>query len=354
MTRRVQGADSALAIHQRPVVRAGRPCNPSPTTAAELRDAASEFLPLQQREPAPPAPALSSAGRVVSTHGVRISVVIPTYNRLTWVREAVASACMQRAVTCEIIVVDDGSSDGTAATLRHEYGARIRVIETPNRGVAAARNLGVAASSAELIAFLDSDDLWMRDKLAAQASYFVSHTDAEICQTQEIWMRSGVRVNPCAHHRKPSGDIFECSLRRCLVSPSAVLLRRSLFERVGGFDESLPACEDYDLWLRILRDTPVWLIDRPLVIKRGGHDDQLSRRFWGMDRFRVAALLRLLSEDNLPPLRRAATRRVLAEKCAVLAKGAARRGRHDEADRYRMLAGVYQQATVGEAHPAHR
>lgn len=280
-----------------------------------------------------------------------VSVIIPTFNRRALVREAVASARAQRDVESEVVVVDDGSSDGTAMALREEFGTRIRVLDTANRGVAAARNLGVAGSCGELIAFLDSDDLWLPGKLAAQVAFLIAHADAEICQTEEIWVRGGVRVNPCAHHRKPSGDIFEPSLRRCLVSPSAVVLRRRLFERVGGFDETLPACEDYDLWLRVLRDTPVWLIDRPLVIKRGGHADQLSHRFWGMDRFRVAALVRLLSEDNLRPPQRAATWRVLAEKCAVLANGAARRGRHDEAGRYRILAGMYEQGTVGGAHP---
>jgi GT2 family glycosyltransferase len=131
------------------------------------------------------------------------------------------------------------------------------------------------------------------------------------------------------------------------------MLRRHLFERVGGFDESLPACEDYDLWLRILRDTPVWLIDRPLVVKRGGHADQLSRRFWGMDRFRVAALGRLLGEGNLAAPHRAAATQVLVEKCAVLANGAARRGRHDEAQRYRALAAAYAHGVVGAAQPTH-
>lgn len=282
-----------------------------------------------------------------------VSVVIPTFNRRAVVREAVASACAQRDVAGEIIVVDDGSSDDTTAALRAEFGTRIHVLRTANRGVAAARNAGVAASNGELIAFLDSDDLWRADKLATQVAFFASHPEAHICQTDEVWVRNGVRVNPCAHHRKPSGDIFEPSLRLCLVSPSAVMLHRSLFERAGGFDESLPACEDYDLWLRILRDTPVWLIEQPLVIKRGGHPDQLSRRFWGMDRFRVAALVRLLGEGNLAPPRREATLRVLAEKCAILAKGAARRGRDDEAARYRTLAAAYQHGTVGGAHTTH-
>jgi glycosyltransferase involved in cell wall biosynthesis len=268
---------------------------------------------------------------------VSVSVVIPAFNRCGFVREAVASVCAQGAGECEIIVVDDGSTDGTAAALENEFGARVRILKTENRGVAAARNLGVASSHGELIAFLDSDDLWLSGKLAAQTAFFAEHPEAEICQTEEIWVRNGVRVNSCAHHRKRSGDIFEPSLRLCLVSPSAVMLRRELFERIGGFDECLPVCEDYDLWLRIARTTPVWLIDQPFVIKRGGHADQLSRRFWGMDRFRVAVLTRLLEQGELTPTQRQATLSVLTEKCVILAKGAARRERHAEAEAYGSL-----------------
>jgi glycosyltransferase involved in cell wall biosynthesis len=276
--------------------------------------------------------------RVVSTSRVSVSVIIPTFNRRDLVRDAVASVCAQRGAAFEVIVIDDGSSDGTATALQQEFGRAIRVLRTENRGVAAARNCGVAVSSGERLAFLDSDDLWLPGKLAAQVEFFATHPDAEICQTEEMWIRNGVRVNPCAHHRKPSGDIFEPSLRLCLVSPSAVMVRRSVFERAGRFDETLPACEDYDLWLRIAAQTPVWLIDRPLVVKRGGHADQLSRQFWGMDRFRVASLLRLLAEGNLSPHHRDATMTVLEEKCAILAQGAARRGRVEEASRYRALA----------------
>ncbi|HXQ24016.1 MAG TPA: glycosyltransferase family A protein [Candidatus Acidoferrales bacterium] len=266
------------------------------------------------------------------------SVIIPTFNRRAMVCEAVVSVCAQKDAAYECIVVDDGSTDGSAEALEREFGARIRVVHSANRGVAAARNLGVAHSRGELLAFLDSDDLWLPGKLAAQVAFFAAHPEAQICQTDEIWMRHGVRVNPCAHHRKPSGDIFAASLRLCLVSPSAGMLRRRSFTRNGGFDEGLPACEDYDLWLRIARDTPVWLIDRPLVIKRGGHADQLSRRFWGMDRFRVAALVRLLAEGHLTAAQRIATIGVLGEKCAILVQGATRRGRLDEAERYRALA----------------
>lgn len=270
-----------------------------------------------------------------------VSVIIPTFNRRALVREAVASVCVQHDTEFEIVVVDDGSTDDTGAALENEFGARLRIIRTANRGVAAARNLGVASSRGELIAFLDSDDLWLPDKLRTQVRFFREHPEAEICQTEEIWIRNGVRVNPCAHHRKPSGDIFAPSLRRCLVSPSAVMLRRALFERAGGFDEALPVCEDYDLWLRIARHTPVWLVAKPLVMKRGGHADQLSRRFWGMDRFRVAALVRLLEHGDLSPAQRFATLTVLTEKCGILVTGAARRGREAEADAYRNLPGRF-------------
>lgn len=270
-----------------------------------------------------------------------VSVVIPTFNRRTLVREAVISVAAQSGVDYELVVVDDGSTDGTAASLRAEFGGLVRLVETPNRGVAAARNAGVAASGGDWVAFLDSDDLWLPQKLAAQVDFLSSHRELRICQTEETWIRDGVRVNPCAHHRKPAGDIFVASLRLCLVSPSAVLLHRGLFDRIGGFDPSLPACEDYDLWLRIARTEPVGLVERPLVVKRGGHRDQLSRRFWGMDRFRVAALSRLLANGDLTDAQRGAARDVLKEKCAILSHGAARRGRLDEAERYAAIAAAF-------------
>ena len=270
-----------------------------------------------------------------------VSAVIPTFNRRALVCQAVASVLAQRGPAFETIVVDDGSTDDTAAALEQEFGARIRVVSAEHRGVAAARNLGVSSSCGELIAFLDSDDLWLSGKLATQVAFFHEHPEAEICQTEEIWVRNGRRVNPCAHHRKPRGDIFEASLHLCLVSPSAVMLRRGLFERVGGFDEHLPACEDYDLWLRIALGTPVWLVEQPLVIKRGGHADQLSRQFWGMDRYRVVSLLGLLAARELSDARRRATLSVLQEKCAILARGAARRGRLEEAERYYRIAHAY-------------
>lgn len=266
-----------------------------------------------------------------------VTVVIPTFDRRALVREAVASVLAQSDASRELIVVDDGSRDGTAVALRAEFGAAITVLETANRGVSAARNLGARHGCGEIIAFLDSDDLWLPGKLAAQRACF-EDPNVSICQTQEIWMRKGRRVNPAAASRKLTGRVLLPSLRRCLVSPSAVAMRRSLFERHGGFDETLPACEDYDLWLRIAVETSIHLIDRELVVRRAGHPDQLSQRYWGMDRFRVRSLDRLLREAPLDRTERDEAVRVLAEKCAILAAGAARRGRESDADVYRKLA----------------
>jgi glycosyltransferase involved in cell wall biosynthesis len=267
----------------------------------------------------------------------KVSVIIPTYNRRDFVREAVASVLAQTYGDFELLVVDDGSDDDTAAVVREFDG--VRYVFQPNRGVSAARNRGAALSGGELLAFLDSDDLWQPRKLEYQVAFFATHPQTRICQTEEIWLRHGVRVNPRNKHRKVGGDIFARSLELCLVSPSAAMLRRELFERVGGFDESLPACEDYDLWLRIAATEAIHLIETPLVIKRGGHADQLSRRFWGMDRFRVAALCKLLDSGALSPEQRRLTEDTLRTKCNVLAQGACKRGKDGEP--YLALAAAY-------------
>jgi glycosyltransferase involved in cell wall biosynthesis len=240
-------------------------------------------------------------------------------------------------VTPEVIVVDDGSSDGTAAALER-FGSRVRYLHQPACGVAAARNRGARLATGAWVAFLDSDDLWRPEKLTRQLAHHARHPALRASQTGEVWIRNGVRVNPCRHHQTPDGDIFAASVARCVVSPSAVLMRRDLFAALGGFDESLPVCEDYDLWLRLGLSEPVGLLDEPLVIKRGGHADQLSRRHWGMDRFRVAALVKLLAAHDLDGWRRALVVDAVCRKCAVLAHGARRRGRAAEADRYAALA----------------
>ena len=190
-----------------------------------------------------------------------VSAIIPTYNRWPLVREALDSVLAQSYRSFELIVVDDGSTDGSADRLRQVEGC-IRLIVQANRGVSAARNRGVEVARGKYLAFLDSDDLWLPEKLAAQVQFLELHSNFQICQTEEIWLRRGVRVNPKKIHRKPSGDIFLPSLDLCLVSPSAVMMTRELLVALGGFDESLPVCEDYDLWLRVAVERAVPLLQR--------------------------------------------------------------------------------------------
>lgn len=277
----------------------------------------------------------------------KISVVIPTYNRAWALGRAVDSVLAQDFPDFELIVVDDGSDDDTPGLLE-AYGPRLTRLFQPNQGVSAARNRGVARAAGELVAFLDSDDSWYPQKLGVQAAFFDARPDARICQTQEIWIRNGRRVNPGRRHAKPAGDIFVPSLSLCLVSPSAVMLKKSLFEEMGGFDEALPACEDYDLWLRVSARYPVHLIDRPLVVKTGGHSDQLSARP-GLDQYRIASLEKLLCGGGLSPRQYRAAAAVLAKKCAVYAGGCSRRGRHGEAAYYRRLAGRFSKGDENAA-----
>jgi len=262
-----------------------------------------------------------------------VSVIIPTHNR-TAVFAAIGSVLVQRAAEFELIVVDDGSTDDTWLELRRlaaKAPATMRVLRTENRGVAAARNAGIAMAQAPLAAFLDSDDLWAPGKLMRQLEFMNLHPQCEISQTDEIWLRHGRRVNPGARHRKRSGDIFTDSLRTCLISPSAVILRTECLREAGGFDEDMAAAEDYDLWLRILVNHEAGYIDVPLVTRRAGHPDQLSTAVEAIDRFRILALLKLLARADLSAARREAVCDVLAEKCAIYAKGLERRGHRDAA-----------------------
>lgn len=260
-----------------------------------------------------------------------VSVIIPTRNRAAMVRQAVESVLAQKDASLELIVVDDGSTDETPHVLT-AYGARIQVIRREqSSGVSAARNAGIAASRGEWIAFLDSDDLWLPQKVCTQLEYFRTHVGMRICQTDEIWMHRGRRRNPKKYHAKPSGWCFERLLERCLVSPSAVMMHRSLFEEVGLFDESLPACEDYDLWLRIGCRHPIGLVPKALVVKRGGHDDQLSATVPALDRFRLQAMAKLLETVPLTPAQRNQTLKVLKRKAAIYAAGCLKRGKTAEA-----------------------
>ena len=257
----------------------------------------------------------------------QVSVIIPVYNRARPVTRAIDSVLKQTRPPLEIIVVDDGSTDETPDVLR-QYGSKIKIIRQAHRGVSAARNRGIRSSRGQWIALLDSDDEWMPKKLAMAEEFHHAHPEYLIFQSEEIWIRKGKRVNPKKKHRKYGGWIFKQSLPLCIVSPSAVIFHRSLLEQVGLFDESFPVCEDYDLWLRVTRRFPVGLDRRFGIIKYGGHEDQLSRKYWGMDRFRIQAMEKHLSDPELPDDLRAALLSELIRKTEILIVGGKKRNKH--------------------------
>ncbi len=274
-----------------------------------------------------------------------VSVIIPTRDRAALLPRALDSIRAQTRRPDQVMVVDDGSRDETAALLARRYPEVEYLYQAP-RGVSAARNLGIRRARGRWLAFLDSDDAWLPHKLARQLALLEAEPHWRIVHGDEIWIRHGRRVNPMKKHAKSGGWIFERCLPRCVISPSAVLVHRSVFETVGLFDEDLPACEDYDLWLRICCRLPVGYVAEPLIVKYGGHADQLSRRHWGMDRFRIQALDRLLRSAPLSPEQRAAALATLREKVRIYTQGALKRGRLEEAARYRALLQAHEAATA--------
>lgn len=264
-----------------------------------------------------------------------ISVIIPVYNRRELLPRALKSVLNQSYTDLEVIIIDDCSTDEISDLDQLSSDKRISCYRRPVRsGVSKARNDGVLRARGEWLAFLDSDDEWLREKLALQMQWVLAHPRFEIVQTKEIWIRNGIRVNPPQTHEKFEGDLFEASLDRCMITPSSVVLSRKLFDLVGGFNESLPACEDYDLWLRICTSHQVGLINEYLLIRYGGHADQLSSNVIILDRFRIRSILQLLEHNKLHDTQRALAVATLVKKATLVANGYLKRGNQDLYERY--------------------
>ena len=262
-----------------------------------------------------------------------VSVIIPTYNREKFISECVQSVLAQTLPAREIIIVDDGSTDATYNILR-DLGFNslstkktvLRYFFQQNRGVSSARNLGIKEARSEYIALLDSDDLWLKSKLDRQVSAFQNDTkSSRLCHTDEIWIRNGVRVNQHKKHKKHGGNVFQSCLKLCCISPSSAMMHRSVFEDFGFFDEDLPACEDYDFWLRYSAKEDVNFIDEPLIIKKGGHSDQLSGAHWGMDRFRIYSIEKILKEPDLTLVNKTEAIHEVILKLEILINGSQKR-----------------------------
>lgn len=262
---------------------------------------------------------------------MRISVIIPVHNRSRLLARALCSVAQQSYLPREVLVVDDGSRDDPQAVLRLWHKAYpslpLRWFSLPQRGVSHARNVGIRAARGEWIALLDSDDRWLPHKLQLQVTHLQHHPQLQLVHGEEIWIRNRVRVNPRKIHRKSGGDIFFACLARCLISPSAVLFKKSLLAQVGMFAEDLPVCEDYDLWLRITARYEVGYVEQAIAVKYGGHADQLSRQYAALDCYRALALSRLLPRLSCDR-QRAAVLAELQRKIQIVLRGWAKRSCH--------------------------
>ncbi|HQH42767.1 MAG TPA: glycosyltransferase [Syntrophorhabdaceae bacterium] len=267
-----------------------------------------------------------------------VSVIITTYNRKKFLFHAVNSVIQQDFQDKEIIVVDDGSVDKSYEIVKD---LPVRYVWKPNGGISSARNAGIRLSRGDYIAFLDVDDLWLKNKLSIQMEAMIEK-DYPVSYTDEIWLKNHKRINQRQRHRKYSGHIFDRCLPLCIISPSSVVIKREVFDTIGLFDESLPVCEDYDMWLRLSSRYPVLFIDRPLIIKNGGHEDQLSKRYEVMDRFRIKSLVKLLDSNTLDMDMREKAIGELERKCHIVARGAIKRGRFDEAKTLMKLVVTYK------------
>ena len=260
---------------------------------------------------------------------MNISVIIPTYNRRHTLERAIDSVLSQTFKPFEIIIVDDGSEDGTRNWVQEAYPS-IKYIYQPNNGVSSARNKGIRSSRGSWIALLDSDDEWMPEKLEDQVIFINENPGSLFCHTNEIWIRNGVRVNQMKKHKKYGGDIFKYCLDMCRISPSSSLIKKEVFEDVGLFDESLTVCEDYDLWLRITANYTILFLDRPLIKKYGGHADQLSRVPEGIEQYRIQSLEKILAMSILDQAQFLSAKEMLIHKLKIYSQGLKKRNRSKE------------------------
>jgi len=283
-----------------------------------------------------------------------VDVVIPVRDRRQLIGRAVQSVLDQTMAAARVLVVDDGSTDGSADFVERKF-PEVEVIRSVHRGVSHARNLAIRdrgndrAKPSDWVAFLDSDDQWHARKLERQLTVARQQSNARVIHCDEIWIRNGRRVNPKSKHVKPGGYIYRHCLPLCCMSPSATMIHSIVFDQVGLFDESMPACEDYDLWLRIAARFPVHFIDEKLLTRYAGHADQLSHTVEAQDRYRLRALEKMLDSNSLGDADWHATLETFAKKVAVYTGGAVKRGRHEEAERWRRRCRDYQQTQTANS-----
>ncbi len=247
------------------------------------------------------------------------SAVIPVYNRGAAVRDAIESVFRQTLPAREIIVVDDGSDEPLERTLS-QYNPRVTLIRLKkNAGVSAARNAGAAASSGKYTAFLDSDDLWTPDKCRIQIGE-MEKSGLPASHTDEHWFRKDRWVNQGKQHTKYGGNIFCTILDKCRISPSALVVEKGLFSRMGGFNPLLRVCEDYEFSMRLALIAEIGYIPEKLTVKRATEANSLSAAIRHIESVRLDILEQFISQHELPPEYEECAKKELERKRRIVGK----------------------------------
>ncbi len=270
------------------------------------------------------------------------SVIIPTYNRANFLKIAIDSVFNQTEKNYQLIIIDDGSTDNTKQLIKNYKNPKLEYYYQKNKGPASARNYGISKTCGKFICFLDSDDRFCTHKLEATNHYIKKYPNCKIFHSEEIWYRNGKLLYQKKHHKKPTGFVFENAVKLCSISISTAAVKKEVFAKIGIFDPKLPACEDYDFWLRATSRYSVCLIPDFLTIKEGGHKDQQSKKYPALDKFRIHALLKILENKNTEKHYQKIAYQQLKTKCIIYLKGAAKRNKVNEIKKYQNILNKYQ------------
>lgn len=265
------------------------------------------------------------------------SIIIPTFNRKHFLKIAVESVIYQTFQDYELIIVDDGSSDTTVSLFKNISNKKIKYIIQEHKGVSCARNRGIKEAKGEFICFLDSDDRFRSLKLEITYQYINKYPQFKVFHTEELWYNKGQILPQKKYHKKPEGWVFKDALRICCISMSTVAIHYSVFEDIGGFDENMPVCEDYEFWLKVTAKYQVKLIPKILTIKEGGHPDQQSKKYPAMDIFRIYAISKLLENKVLNYQQYKLALEEFKKKTEIYMKGALKRGKYAEVNELKKL-----------------
>jgi glycosyltransferase involved in cell wall biosynthesis len=292
---------------------------------------------------------------------VGASVVVPTCNKREQVAQALQSALAQTYRNFEIAIVDDGSTDGTPAHVFRTFGAEPKAIDIvshlnpaalrpffhhfvhdgvtfkyhyhTNRGLAAARNRGIRHARGSYVAFLEAEDRWDPTHLETQLAFLEANQGARISRVGEHPGRTCPRGRRPGRAERASGWLFASALENCPASISCAVIHRSCFTECGAFDENLPACEDYDLWLRLSARFPIYYVDGPEVVHRSPRAE-ISPHAWTWDRFRVYALEKSFQSGHLDPEQRFLVSQEIVRRCERLVDGFRRQKSEERANFY--------------------